>query len=199
MKQGRKLYGGVCAIVAMSFMIAACTISAQDVAPIRASSFSPTGYEERGWIAMEGPATGYRDKKIDERTYKIDVTGSEVTSQEQTINIALVRAAALAADNGYTHFTVSNVKMQMMCVGGGMKGANPMIELTAHFKRAEEVSDSTKAMDAGDVLRTKGLEIERPDRSREGKQRAYLANVEACRTGRLQNPENMKLKSEMDG
>lgn len=198
MKQGRKLYGGVCAIAAMSFMIAACTVSAQDVAPVRAGSFKPTGYDERGWIAMEGPATGYRDKKLDERTYRIDVTTSEVTSQEQTINIALVRAADIAAANGFTHFTVSDVKMQMRCVGGGVKGASPMIELTAHLKNADDVSATDKAMDAKEVLRTKGLEVERPDGTSEGKQRAYLANVAACRTGMLQNPANMKIKSDTD-
>jgi hypothetical protein len=65
-------------LVALLALAGACTT--EKLAAIRVGAFTPTKYVERPWIGVEGPAVGYRDKKIDDRTYTISVRGSEVTA-----------------------------------------------------------------------------------------------------------------------
>ena len=166
---------------------------------MRVGSFVPTKYGERGLLGWNGPADGYKDKKLDEQTYRIDVVGSEVTAQKQVIDMALFRAADIAITNGYTHFTVSDLEMKIRCVGGGIKGANPSFTLTAHLRNDRDSTTAAHVYDAAEVTRTTGLAIEHPDGSSQGKQKAYLANVKSCGTRKMQDPAQMKTESELDG
>lgn len=51
-------------------------------------------------LAADGPATGYDDKKIDERTYIINSVVSEVAIHQQGKDLALVPAAKKCQANG---------------------------------------------------------------------------------------------------
>jgi len=181
--------GGLCAVVLIGLFVGACT--APQLASVRVGAFKPTAYQEKPSYSFQGPATGYEDEKIDDRTYKIGAVASEVTTQDQTENIALVRAAEIAGANGYTHFTVIEKKSGVICEG---PAANPFVDLKVQLRKADEAAPLGKSYEASDVMRTKGLDITRTDGSKEGKKRAYIANLMGCNTGVQQDPAKMKIE-----
>lgn len=68
---------------------------------------SPTGYIKSD--AWNGPY-GFSEKKINDTTYSIMARGNNLTSNERTAKIALLRAANLTLEKGYTYFTIKQIK-----------------------------------------------------------------------------------------
>jgi hypothetical protein len=78
---------------------------------LMAAGCGPTGYTKAGFFAG---AYGYSDKSVGADEYAVTVTGNESTSRERVANIALLRAAHLAADQGRTHFVIITKSTQQL-------------------------------------------------------------------------------------
>lgn len=54
-----------------------------------------------------GVAGGYADRQLDERTWIISANGNEFTSAERVKDIALLRAAEIGRERGFSHFLLA--------------------------------------------------------------------------------------------
>lgn len=150
-----------------------------------------TRYADKPWEHGLGLMRSDSDQKIDERTYKIKVQATSVTSQKQTYKIAMVHAADIAVTNGYSHFTVTEFQLGAIC-GGRENNASPFVQFVAHLHKTAQVDGwSGKVYEADHLLRTTGLEVDRPDATSDGRAKAFLANERSCHTGVTHDPSEI--------
>jgi hypothetical protein len=72
----------------------------------------PTGYTKAGSFLTGTTGYGYKDKRINGDEFSIVVVGNIVTSKTRAAEIALLRAAHLAKEQGRTHFVIIKQKVE---------------------------------------------------------------------------------------
>lgn len=72
----------------------------------------PTGYTKASSFLTGTKGYGYSDKRINGGEFSIVVVGNPSTSKERAAEIALLRAAHLAKEEGRTHFVIIKQKAE---------------------------------------------------------------------------------------
>lgn len=185
MKRNRSYFGAICSIAA-GLVLVACTV--EEKAGIRAPMFSPTKYTARPWVnmsMMDARTTGYSDERIDERNYKVDAIGNEVTSKEHVEKMVLYRAAEIGAENGFSSFVVTSKQTGAWC---GPHTGNPQVKTQVRYFKAGESPQAGEGMDVEQTLRELQHDVYYPASDTEAKKMAYVANIASCRGGRIAPP-----------
>ena len=85
---------------------------------------------------------GFVDMPLSGGRYRISVRGNGFTDRQRVTNIAMVRAAELAIQNGYSHFTIDNVgessKTRIIAGENGFSSVdNAYVTLIVRFGNSE--------------------------------------------------------------
>lgn len=178
-KRRARYYEGAMLVVA-GLALAACSV--EEKANIRAPMFSPTKYTSRPWINMslDTRTTGYRDSKIDERNYKVEAIGNEVTSKEHVEKMVLYRAAEIGSENGFSSYIVTSKQTGAWC---GAHTGNPQVRTEVRYFKEGERPENGEIRVVEQVLRELQHDVHYPASSTEAKKEAYIANIASCRGG----------------
>jgi hypothetical protein len=125
------------ALVALSVsLVIACTPMSERAATILdQTNYRPT----KGFWTTDIDNSGYSEKQITASSWSVNVSGSAVTPPERVEEIALLRAAEIGKQNGFSHFRIADKKATVTCTGttgGSVFAGIPNIELTASYANA---------------------------------------------------------------
>lgn len=193
---GRMMLPKICAAVFLAgaaIVLSGCSPEAK--AGLRSWAFTPTTYQERSWLNLEadGPATGYGDKQIDDKTFVINSVGSEVTTVAQAQDLALVHSAKLGKSRGFDRFIVQRSRAEMRC---SLHHANPVVELTVRYGAENDFDEAKASYSTDEVISDLMPKVQRPDASTTAKETAYVANMRFCRSGgtnQIVDPDRIKV------